>query len=1000
MPYGWKILLNDVDISDKVTSFEITEDVSSYCRELSFALADKSIYDSFDFLSLPESPCVEVQTRVEDDWFSQGLFFVERPGFREDISSRIADQIWGRSLTAKLGSPFAIRLTQSWTEQTSFHAICEEMCDLCGITWDSGYCEPPDFIVFPNTFDVEGAYPIEVISELARLAYGDSIYITTDRENHLCIRLRDYAPTSADVTIEDDAISGISEDIEWPDFGNRIVIDTTASTGGYSIDLRIPQSCLSSLSSVATKCLARVTDQDGDPVVDGTVVDWSVEHNRVTLGASQSNTQSIFIYDELKTAKSFYEVDLDFPPSQILGIYAKADYWKVENLAAAGVIIDGNTVTLLSSLKFCDQSLRIDYLVSGVAINWAYPTSNPGTDKITASVSGNSATTEIYIDNPCACVPSIFLKVNPSSIKIGSTASLLIYVENGGSPMEDGRKVYLSVVGANANGQLEWTENYLRRVDVTNEESRAINEIAGNSQCDVDMFISAVSGVYLVDGNGDKTGSSIYGGSFAGKRITLNCRLTSNTSLLVDYTAIGAVVCGYLGLVAGTEQFQTWIYSSREAPVEAFGSIIVSPIGEDPNYQDPTGVEPREGICNEGEIECDDGLVFGVSGGTEGCFDPALLDICLKTAVFDKRYCYKNGQLGCWNIEECDNARAGSATRECPGQTVCCENKVTGITGCWPEEQCASSDDDPSSSTNWNNKNIVRCQEEGQEAETCKAGEICCHKDGEYGCFPEEECDEAEDKECYPEDCSNQGYSDTCVNGRFDEAQGRGCTCEEICTQEIEKYGATQSKMSNQGYSTIHDQAVEQGGDPSEPGYWEAYEQIKKEHMDECLEKCDQCKSAKGITVAGQEAVTAPGAYQYVQSGGIGTITWSVSGQGATIDQSGLVTLSAGACGSFTVKANDECNQLGTKSCRVTNNGYWKVLWSRYCVGSARACDLCGTAGDVISGSSKMHYAACAEVYISEYDCSDVFGPVSIEGREGWGCAWRLIDAYEWVCNE
>jgi len=375
-------------------------------------------------------------------------------------------------------------------------------------------------------------------------------------------------------------------------------------------------------------------------------------------------------------------------------------------------------------------------------------------------------------------------------------------------------------------------------------------------------------------------------------------------------------------LVAGTEQFQTWIYSSREAPVEAFASIIVSPIGEDPNYQDPTGVEPREGICNEGAIECDEGLVFGVSGGVEGCWDPALLDICLKTNVFDKRYCYKNGQLGCWNITECDNARAGSATRECPGQTVCCKNKITGIMGCWPEEQCASSDD-PSSATKWNNKNIVRCQQQGKEAQTCKEGEICCWKDGTYGCFKEEDCDDSEGKECYPEDCSNQGYSDTCVNGRFDEAQGRGCTCEEICTQEIERYGATQSKMSNQGYTTIHDQAVEQGGDPSEPGYWEAYEQIKKEHMDECLEKCDQCKSISGLNVSGSDAVTKPGQYHYSASGAVGEINWSVSGTGVTIDQNGNVSLAQNACGSFTVSARDKCGQVGSKTARITNAGQW-----------------------------------------------------------------------------
>jgi hypothetical protein len=152
MPYGWQILLNGVDISEKVSNFEITEDAQSYCRELTFGLLDKTIYNSFDFLSLPEEPTVEVKTRTGSTWVSQGLFFVERPSFREEITSSKADQVWGRSLTARLGSPFAVRITKAWTAQTSFFGICQEMCEASGITWDPAYCEIEDFVVFPHTF--------------------------------------------------------------------------------------------------------------------------------------------------------------------------------------------------------------------------------------------------------------------------------------------------------------------------------------------------------------------------------------------------------------------------------------------------------------------------------------------------------------------------------------------------------------------------------------------------------------------------------------------------------------------------------------------------------------------------------------------------------------------------------------------------------------------------------------------------------------------------------
>lgn len=917
MPYGWQILLNGVDISEKVSNFEITEDAQSYCRELTFGLLDKTIYNSFDFLSLPETPTIEVKTRITDTWVSQGLFFVERPSFREEITSSKADQVWGRSLTARLGSPFAVRITKAWTAQTSFFGICQEMCEASGITWDPAYCEIEDFVVFPHTFQVDGAYPIEVISELARLGYGDSAFITTDRLNHLCIRIRDYSPAVADVEITDTIIASVSEDIEWPDFGNRVKVSASGIASGYSVALKILQPCLSSETDTGVRMLARVTDQEGEAVIDGTVVDWSVKYGRVTLQTSQSNTQSVYMYDELQTAKSFCEVDLDFPPSQILGIYARADYWKTENLAAAGVLIDGNTVTLLSSLKFCDQALRIDYVTAGVAVNFAFPGANPGTDLVTASVSGNSATEEIYVDNPCACVPSISLKANPSSIKMGSIASLLVYVENGGSPLQDGRKVYLSIVSTRPHGKLSWTENHLLRVNVTYEESRAVNEVSGVTQCDTDMFIESVSGVWVADEEGNKTGGNLYS-SFAGKRITLNTSLQSDTALLVDYKAIGAVACDYKGLVEGTERFRAWIHSSREAPIEAFASITVTPIGDDDDGTDDD--DPSEGLCEEGKISCEEGKVFGMSGGIEGCYEPWKLDVCLKTASIDKRYCYKKGQLGCWPIADCDAEVAGNAARECPQGTVCCENIVSGVMGCWPPEQCKS--DDNENSNRWNNKKIVRCQQEGKEAQTCKEGEICCWKDGVYGCFKEEECDESEGKECYPEDCSKYGYSKNCLNGRFSEAQKRGCDCREICDAEFAKYGAIQSTMSNQGYKTVHEKA-EEYGEYGSPEYWEAHESIKKAQLDECFEKCDQCKSISGLNVSGSDAVTKPGQYHYSASGAVGEINWSVSGTGVTVDQNGNVSLAQNACGSFTVSARDECGQVGSKTARITNAGRW-----------------------------------------------------------------------------
>ena len=63
--YGWKFILDGItDITDTVTSFSITSSLAAYCRELSFAVTDEDLYYSFDFAIIPESPRVEVFTRI------------------------------------------------------------------------------------------------------------------------------------------------------------------------------------------------------------------------------------------------------------------------------------------------------------------------------------------------------------------------------------------------------------------------------------------------------------------------------------------------------------------------------------------------------------------------------------------------------------------------------------------------------------------------------------------------------------------------------------------------------------------------------------------------------------------------------------------------------------------------------------------------------------------------------------------------------------------------
>jgi hypothetical protein len=80
--------------------------------------------------------------------------------------------------------------------------------------------------------------------------------------------------------------------------------------------------------------------------------------------------------------------------------------------------------------------------------------------------------------------------------------------------------------------------------------------------------------------------------------------------------------------------------------------------------------------------------------------------------------------------------------------------------------------------------------------------------------------------------------------------------------------------------------------------------------------------------VTGTDAMTTPGGYQFAVAGGNGPYTWSISGTGASIDQTGYVSLS-GACGSFFVTCTDCTGRSAVHGgTRITNSGTWILIGS------------------------------------------------------------------------
>lgn len=576
--YGWKIEHNSVDISDKVTGFTISASLESFCREMTLDIADPSFYAGLDFSQISETPAIEIFTKVGAEWISQGLFFIERPALATTVQSDLLQGVWGRSATAKLADPFAVKVSRAWNYKTTFFAICEEMCTLSGLTWDEAYGEISDFTVYENTYVAENVYPIDVITELAVLA---GALVTTDREGHVCIKRIDYAPTASDAIVTDADIESISETPEWPVFGNRIRVTSIGSVGGYGIEVTVNEPCLQADGASKTKIIAQVKDSEGTPV-DGVVVNWSSDAISAALDAATSNTQEVLITKEEKRAKNYYMVDVDFPPSSVKGIWAYRDLARKTNLAGGGYSISGNTIALAQRLAFCDQLLVIDYYSQGIAVNYLQAGAEAEDVTVTAEVEGETGTGMVYIDNACQCPSSLTLKANPSSIRIGEISAVLAYVEESG-PVTVGRNVYMAEVTATKRGKLSWGVARVGVVAIANEKVSAINEISGITQCELSMFPESVSSIYQVNVNGDPIGGNLYS-SHVGKVVSLSANLLTGTDLVANYNAHGAALNHFTGEFLGEARIKAFIATNREAFTEA--DVTINVIDETSAYGD------------------------------------------------------------------------------------------------------------------------------------------------------------------------------------------------------------------------------------------------------------------------------------------------------------------------------------------------------------------------------------------------------------------------------
>lgn len=462
--YGWKIVLDETtDITDKVRSFSIEASLDSFCRELSLDLIDVDFYDSLDFSVLPERPRIEVYTRVTDEvdeygeflWMTQGVYYIERPTFKVGLNITETG-IWGRQSTAILGEPFAARLTKLWSEDTSFYAICAEVLEFVGLSWDANRCDIPNYTIYANTFEAQNQYPIDVLRSLVELIVGEEGFVVSDRLGQVWIKRIDREPNSSSYDVTDAVIQNIGEEPTWPDFGNRVKVSPPESMAPVSVELFVDTQCLGT-DLAYINAYVQVSDGSGVPA-DNMIIDWSFspenpksvwyKHPSVGKIASQ-NSGEILVSGEVVVATGFNSLSTRFKPKSIVGIWAYADKTRQSNFAPEDkYVIDGKNVFLTeNSFEFCDQTVVVSYYAAGMAQNVIiYHPMEPlyddygeyigpeefyeedaeetyGQVLVVASVTGKEATTELYIDNSCKCPASLVVKVDPSTIYFNTTTT-------------------------------------------------------------------------------------------------------------------------------------------------------------------------------------------------------------------------------------------------------------------------------------------------------------------------------------------------------------------------------------------------------------------------------------------------------------------------------------------------------------------------------------------------------------------------------------------------
>ena len=301
---------------------------------------------------------------------NQGKFFAEKPDVLEDANMVTVPSIWGRCNLARLQDPFALKITRTYLDKTTMQTIVKDLVEEAGMDPSLVVFGIDDYTVPGGLLRVVDQYPLQIIIDLVTRTNG---YVRCDKVGNLIVKKRffHFDAVASVKAIGDDNLQGdMQEALDFPEFGNRILIRSSIPSSGQAVQVQIRSAtpCLRGDSFSQMEVLGIVRDDEGKAVPDGVLVDFTIDNPALAaFAATPRATGQRTIIGEVAQASSLTSVSVDFPIVAVIGVFLESDPQKLDNLFTGGSF-GGSRITLGSDTPFTDSTVVVDYVAGGIAV--------------------------------------------------------------------------------------------------------------------------------------------------------------------------------------------------------------------------------------------------------------------------------------------------------------------------------------------------------------------------------------------------------------------------------------------------------------------------------------------------------------------------------------------------------------------------------------------------------------------------------------------------------